>query len=164
MEEPRLNIEELYETKKKSDLSRLSIYSKLLERVHQTIRIASRQRNSLQFCSFVMPEVLLGQPNYDFSECLAFVLDRLSVDGFNTRYIHPNLIFISWGHWVPDYVREELREKKQIEVDKFGQFEKPLDNRSEQLKLDLRTDANERPVLKTKTVQSYKPTGRFVKS
>ena len=163
MEEPRLNIEELYETKKKSDLSRLSIYSKLLERVHQTIRIASRQRNSLQFCSFVMPEVLLGQPNYDFSECLAFVLDRLSVDGFNTRYIHPNLIFISWGHWVPDYVREELREKKQIEVDKFGQFEKPLD-RADQVKLDLRTDANERPAMKTKTVQSYKPTGRFVKS
>jgi len=154
MEEPRLNIEELYESKKKSDLSRLSIYSKLLERVHQTIRIASRQRNSLQFCSFVMPEVLLGQPNYDFSECLSFVLDRLTVDGFNTRYIHPNLIFISWGHWVPDYVREELREKKNIEVDHFGQVETP-----EPTRVEFRTEAKP----KTK-MQSYKPTGRFVKS
>ena len=157
MEEPRLNIEELYETKKKSDLSRLSIYSKLLERIHQTIRIASRQRNSMQFCSFVMPEVLLGQPNYDFSECLAFVLDRLSVDGFNTRYIHPNLIFISWGHWVPDYVREELREKKKIEVDQFGNFEKPV--QSEQVNVEFRSEPK-----KTKTVQSYKPTGKFMKS
>jgi hypothetical protein len=155
MEEPRLNIEELYESKKKSDLSRLSIYSKLLERVHQTIRIASRQRNSLQFCSFVMPEVLLGQPNYDFSECLSFVLDRLTVDGFNTRYIHPNLIFISWGHWVPDYVREELREKKHIEVDHFGQVETP-----EPTRVEFRTEAKP----KTKLMQSYKPTGRFVKS
>jgi|UniRef100_A0A6C0HMP3 hypothetical protein len=154
MEEPRLNIEELYESKKKSDLSRLSIYSKLLERVHQTIRIASRQRNSLQFCSFVMPEVLLGQPNYDFSECLSFVLDRLTVDGFNTRYIHPNLIFISWGHWVPDYVREELKEKKNIEVDHFGQVETP-----EPTRVEFRTEAKP----KTK-MQSYKPTGRFVKS
>lgn len=154
MEEPRLNIEELYESKKKSDLSRLSIYSKLLERVHQTIRVASRQRNSLQFCSFVMPEVLLGQPNYDFSECLSFVLDRLSVDGFNTRYIHPNLIFISWGHWVPDYVREELKEKKNIEVDHFGQVDTP-----EPTRVEFRTEAKP----KTK-MQSYKPTGRFVKS
>jgi hypothetical protein len=154
MEEPRLNIEELYETKKKNDLSRLSIYSKLLERVHQTIRIASRQRNSLQFCSFVMPEVLLGQPNYDFSECLTFVLDRLSVDGFNTRYIHPNLIFISWGHWVPDYVREELREKKKIEVDSFGQFEKPTTETT----VEFRTEP------KSKKVQGYRPTGKFVKS
>jgi len=163
MEEPRLNIEELYETKKKSDLSRLSIYSKLLERVHQTIRIASRQRDSLQFCSFVMPEVLLGQPNYDFSECLTFVLDRLSVDGFNTRYIHPNLIFISWGHWVPDYVREELREKKQIEVDKFGQFEKPPE-RSERSEttVEFHTEPKSKK-MQTRT-QSYKPTGKFVKS
>ena len=155
MEEPRLNIEELYESKKKSDLTRLSIYSKLLERIHQTIRVASRQRNSLQFCSFVMPEVLLGQPNYDFSECLSFVLDRLSVDGFNTRYIHPNLLFISWGHWVPDYVREELREKKQIEVDHFGQVETP-----EPTRVEFRTEAKP----KQKIMQSYKPTGRFVKS
>ena len=155
MEEPRLNIEELYESKKKSDLTRLSIYSKLLERIHQTIRVASRQRNSLQFCSFVMPEVLLGQPNYDFSECLSFVLDRLSVDGFNTRYIHPNLLFISWGHWVPDYVREELREKKQIEVDHFGQVETP-----EPTRVEFRTEAKPKP----KIMQSYKPTGRFVKS
>lgn len=154
MEEPRLNIEELYESKKKSDLTRLSIYSKLLERIHQTIRVASRQRNSLQFCSFVMPEVLLGQPNYDFSECLSFVLDRLSVDGFNTRYIHPNLIFISWGHWVPDYVREELKEKKNIEVDHFGQVDIP-----EPTRVEFRTEAKP----KTK-IQSYKPTGRFVKS
>ena len=154
MEEPRLNIEELYESKKKSDLTRLSIYSKLLERIHQTIRVASRQRNSLQFCSFVMPEVLLGQPNYDFSECLSFVLDRLSVDGFNTRYIHPNLLFISWGHWVPDYVREELREKKHIEVDHFGQVETP-----EPTRVEFRTEAKPKPKM-----QSYKPTGRFVKS
>jgi hypothetical protein len=101
-----------------------------------------------------MPEVLLGQPNYDFSECLTFVLDRLSVDGFNTRYIHPNLIFISWGHWVPDYVREELREKKKIEVDSFGQFEKPTTETT----VEFRTEP------KSKKVQGYRPTGKFVKS
>jgi hypothetical protein len=102
-----------------------------------------------------MPEVLLGQPNYDFSECLTFVLDRLSVDGFNTRYIHPNLIFISWGHWVPDYVREELREKKQIEVDQFGQIERP----TEPVTVEFRTEPK-----KQSRAQGYKPTGKFMKS
>jgi hypothetical protein len=104
-----------------------------------------------------MPEVLLGQPNYDFSECLTFVLDRLSVDGFNTRYIHPNLIFISWGHWVPDYVREELREKKQIEVDQFGQFEKPA------TQVEFSTEPKPKKMQGMRT-PSYKPTGKFVKS
>ena len=66
MDEPHLNIDELYETKRKSDLNRLNIYSKLLNKIHNKIKIASKQRNNNQFCSFVMPEVLLGYPNYNF--------------------------------------------------------------------------------------------------
>ena len=73
--------------------------------------MTSKQRDNPQFCSFIMPEVLLGYPNYDFSECLTFIIDRLNNDGFTTRYIHPNLIFICWSHWVPGYVREELKKK-----------------------------------------------------
>jgi hypothetical protein len=151
MEEPHLNIDELYETKRKSDLHRLSVYSKLLNKVHAKIKLASRQRDHTQFCTFVMPEVLLGYPNYNFTECLQFILDRLEHDGFNTRYIHPNLIFIGWSHWIPSYVREELQKRTKTEVDSFGiQVEKKD-------KTVVRFEKSE-----SKPVSNYKPTGQFV--
>jgi len=155
MEEPRLNIDELYETKRKSDLHRLAVYSKLLNKVHTKIKVASRQRDHTQFCSFVMPEVLLGYPNYNFAECLQFILDRLEHDGFTTRYIHPNLIFISWSHWVPSYVREEIQKKTQTQVDSFGA---PIEKKDKSV---VRFDKGyEKP--ESKPVSNYKPTGQFV--
>ena len=47
MEEPRLNIDELFETKKKSDLNRLSIYSKLVARIHHKIKMTSKFMHQL---------------------------------------------------------------------------------------------------------------------
>jgi hypothetical protein len=97
-----------------------------------------------------MPEVLLGYPNYDFSECLTFIIDRLNNDGFTTRYIHPNLIFICWSHWVPSYVRDELKKKTNTEVNSFGEDLKPEKN-------VVRFEKSE-----TKPVSNYKPSGMFV--
>ena len=74
---PQLNIDDLYETKKKNDLNKLDIYNKLLTKIHTKIKTASRQRNSDNFCSFVMPEMLIGYPNYNLSECLVFHLEHL---------------------------------------------------------------------------------------
>jgi hypothetical protein len=151
MEEPHLNIDELYETKRKSDLNRLNIYSKLLNKIHTKIKVASKQRNNNQFCSFVMPEVLLGYPNYNFAECLTYILDRLDKDGFSTRYIHPNLIFIAWSHWVPEYVREELQKKTKLNVDSFGNtIEKKEKN-------VVKFEKSE-----SKPISNYKPSGLFV--
>jgi hypothetical protein len=153
MDEPHLNIDELYETKRKSDLNRVAIYNKLLNKVHAKIKLASRQRDHTQFCSFVMPEVLLGYPNYNFAECLQFILDRLDHDGFSTRYVHPNLIFIGWSHWVPAYVREEIQKKTNKKVDSFGNsLEK-----KEKEKNVVRFEKSE-----TKPISNYKPSGMFV--
>jgi hypothetical protein len=120
VEPPRLNLDELYESKKKQDMNRLEIYTKLLAKIHTKIKTASRQRNSNQFCHYVMPEVLVGYPNYDFAECLAFIVDRLQTDGFLTRYVHPNLLMITWNHYIPRYVREEYKKKTGQEIDEFG--------------------------------------------
>ena len=65
---PRLNIDELYETKQKSDLQKVNIFNKLLEKIHYRIKVASRQRKNNEFCYYVMPEVLIGYPNYDFQK------------------------------------------------------------------------------------------------
>ncbi len=118
--EPHLNIDELYERKKKSDLNRLEGFNNLLLKIHSKIKIISRQPNSINFCCYVIPEILIGYPNYDVGDCIGYITFRLNNDGFLTRYVHPNMLFISWDHWIPTYVREEYKRKTGIEIDQFG--------------------------------------------
>ena len=118
---PRLNIDELYETKQKNDLNRLDIYNKLLIKIHNRVKTASRIRNGEPFCHFIMPEILIGYPNYNLSDCLVFIIDCLQKDGFLTRYVHPNLLLISWNHWIPKHVRDEYKKKTGIVIDSYGE-------------------------------------------
>ena len=123
MDIPRINIDELYETKKKNNLTRLDIYNKLLIKIHNRIKTASRIKTNENFCTFIMPEVLIGYPNYNLEECLVFIIDKLQTDGFLTRYVHPNLLMISWNHWVPSYVREEIKKKTGKHINCYGEIE-----------------------------------------
>jgi len=123
MDIPRINIDELYETKKKNNLTRIDIYNKLLIKIHNRIKLSSRIKTNDNFCTYVMPEVLIGYPNYNLEECLVFIIDKLKIDGFLTRYIHPNLLMISWNHWVPSYVRDEIKKKTGKEVNCYGEIE-----------------------------------------
>ena len=124
MDAPHLDIEELYETKQKIDLNRLKLYNNLLLRIHSKIKIASRQKDQINFCSYCMPEILVGFPNYNMSECLTYIIDKLEHDGFLCKYIHPNLLMISWNHWVPQYVRDEIKRKTGKIVDCYGNEKK----------------------------------------
>ena len=83
--------------------------------------MASRLKTNENFCTYIMPEVLIGYPNYNLEECLLFVIDKLQTDGFLTRYVHPNLLMISWNHWVPTYVRDEIKKKTGKQVNCYGE-------------------------------------------
>jgi hypothetical protein len=116
----KINIDELYEKKRQYDLNKLALYNKLLNRIHTKIKVTSRQKIDEQFCWFVVPEVILGVPKYDQGACIAYLMDKLKENGFNVRYTHPNALFISWLHWVPSYVRNELKKKTGIVIDEYG--------------------------------------------
>ena len=115
-----MNIDELYEKKRQHDLGKLEVFNKILNRIHVRIKTTSRQKLNEQFCWFVVPEVIIGVPKYDQGACIAYLMDRLKENGFNIKYIHPNTFLISWMHWVPSYVRTELKKKTGIVVDEFG--------------------------------------------
>jgi len=114
----KMNIDELYEKKRQQDLNKLALFNKILNRVHVRIRTVSRQKVDEQFCWFLVPETILGVPKYDQGACIAYLMDKLKTSGFNVRYIHPNLLFISWMHWVPSYVRTEIKKKTGIKNNK----------------------------------------------
>ena len=120
MQSTKLNLDDLYEYKKEQDLTTLKIYQQILERVHKQIKIASRQKINHECSWYVVPEFLLGIPRYDVKSCVAYIIHELQENGFKIKYTHPNLLFISWGHWVPDYVREEYKKQTGVLIDGFG--------------------------------------------
>tara|TARA_Y100000992_G_C21113265_1_gene418353 strand:- start:67 stop:597 length:531 start_codon:yes stop_codon:yes gene_type:complete len=159
---PRLNIDELYETKQKSDLKKVNIFNKLLEKIHFKIKVASRQRKDNEFCYYVMPEVLIGYPNYNFEECLLYVISCLQSDGFLTKYIHPNVILISWRHIVPKYVRDEYKNKTGKIIDKFGNENKSASFERSTKFIEAPNRNTEKSSATTIPEKDYRPSGKFI--
>ena len=116
----KLNIDDLYEKKRQHDVHQLDLFNKILNRIHVRIKTTSKQKTDEQFCWFLVPEMIIGVPKYDQAACIAYVIDKLKTNGFNVRYIHPNTLFISWGHWVPSYVRTELKKQTGRVVNELG--------------------------------------------
>ena len=169
----KLNIDELYEKKRQHDLNKLALYNKLLNRIHVRIKNISKQRMDEQFCWFIVPEIIIGVPKYDQGACIAYLIDKLKNNGFNTRYIHPNTLFISWQHWVPSYVRTELKKKTGIVINEYGEKldeTKMIENNTQEPvnpndylfnKKEDNTNAKIQKKMYT-PINSYKPSGNLV--
>uniref|UniRef100_A0A6C0IHF4 Uncharacterized protein n=1 Tax=viral metagenome TaxID=1070528 RepID=A0A6C0IHF4_9ZZZZ len=171
----KLNIDELYEKKRQYDLKQLELFNKILNRIHVKIKTTSRQKIDGQFCWFLVPEVIIGVPKYDQGACIAYLLDKLKENGFNIRYVHPNTLFISWMHWVPSYVRTELKKKTGIVVNEYGQKIDENSNDTKQITdsgnpneamFNLKPSTNQSVSKKDNKnytpIKSYKPSGNLV--
>jgi hypothetical protein len=172
----KLNIDELYEKKRQYDLNQLTLFNKILNRIHVRIKSTSRQKIDEHFCWFLVPEVIIGVPKYDQAACIAYLIDKLQENKFNVRYIHPNTLFISWLHWVPSYVRSELKKKTGIVINEFGEKVNESDNLNKDSKANYDpTNPNEymfnnkeqsnqgkQPKKNYTPINSYKPSGNLV--
>lgn len=117
----QINMEELFEKKKQFDLDTLDTFNKILKRVHNKIIETSKQSIKNKYCWYMIPKFIFGiSKRYDHNECVVYIIDKLKENGFNVMYTHPDLLFISWDHFVPKYVRNEIKKKTGIEIDKFG--------------------------------------------
>ena len=116
----KINLDELYEKKQEIDKNKLFTYNKILTRIHEKIKLTSRQKCNQHFCWFVVPEIILGVANYDHAGCIAYLVEKLQENKFMVRYTHPNLLLISWLHYVPNYVRTEFKKKTGTPIDEYG--------------------------------------------
>jgi len=169
----KLNIDELYEKKRVQDLSKLTLFNKILNRIHVKIKTISRQKVDEQFCWFIVPEIIIGVPKYDQPACIAYLIDKLKINGFNIRYIHPNTLFISWNHWIPSYIRTEIKKKLGISIDEFGKkLEeeisenelKTIINDPNDYMLNKNQENNKSKINKKEytPINSYKPSGNLI--
>jgi hypothetical protein len=158
----KINIDELYEKKKQYDLNKLELFRKILNRIHVRIKTVSRQSINEKWCWFVVPETIIGVPKYDQAGCIAFVMDSLDKNGFAVRYFHPNTLLISWNHWVPTYVRDEIKKKTGLQVDEYGRaiVEENDDEEDEQTS-GIEQISNSK---KYTPINKYKPSGKLVYS
>lgn len=190
----KINLDELYDTKKEKDLQKLQVFNRILNRIHTKIKMTSRQKINSNFCWYVVPEVMLGIVNYDRVMCISYIVAKLEENDFQVRYTHPNLIFISWGHYIPTYVRTEFKKKTGISIDEHGNKKEEGNDNSEEgggggggirlitnsgggenanidhtllnrNKTSVASSANPNLVKKEyKPINSYKPTGNLVYS
>jgi hypothetical protein len=172
----KLNLDELYDQKKQEDLAKLYTFNRILTRVHDKIKVAARQKNSQQFCWYLVPEMLMGVPNYDKDACITYLISKLEENDFITRYTHPNLLFISWKHYVPNYVRTEIKKKTGTVIDKFGNYVSDAEEAAEggggggdvnammYTKKGAAAAATvaKKPAGDFKPIASYKPTGNLI--
>jgi hypothetical protein len=173
----KISIDDLYEKKRQNDLSKLALFNKILNRIHVRIKTASRQSINEHFCWYLVPETMIGVPKYDQGACIAYIIDKLKTNGFNVRYIHPNLLFISWMHFIPSYVRTEFKKKTGIVVNEFGQKIDEDNNEGMQIISDIPSDPNDymlnrqnqnvqqnnkQPKKEYTPIKSYKPSGNLV--
>jgi hypothetical protein len=79
------------------------------------------------------------------------------------RYFHPNTLFISWDHWVPTYVRSEIKKKTGIVIDEYGKRIETKDNDSDtENENEKQQYAQIKNSKKYTPINSYKPSGKLV--
>jgi hypothetical protein len=164
----KINIDDLYEKKRVQDLNKLVLFNKILNRVHVRIRTTSTQAKENTYCWYIVPEIIIGVPKYDQAGCIAYLIDKLQENKFLVKYIHPNALLISWQHWIPSYVRTELKKKTGIVVNEFG--EKVTDDEKDKIntnslmlnKADSKTIDKIDKNSKFTPINSYKPTGNLI--
>ena len=176
----KINIDDLYEKKRQIDVNKLELFKKILNRIHVRIKTTARQNVNEKFCWFVVPEVIIGVPKYDQAGCIAYIMDTLQANGFQVKYFHPNTVFISWNHWVPTYVRNEIKKKTGIIINEYGEKIKDekandSDDNEETVHESLQSQGGQQSQgqgglqqiknsKKYTPINSYKPSGKLVYS
>ena len=173
----KLNLDELYNKKQQQDLNVLNNYNKILQRIHNKIKYVSKNIVNENCCWYLMPEMVIGVPKYDYKDCTAYTIDKLRTNGFVVRYTHPNLLFISWRHWVPTYVRNEIKKKTGNVVDEYGNIINNDDKNTNNTSTIENKDNNDNLLFSNnkqiknintsstkeyKDVKSYKPSGNLI--
>jgi hypothetical protein len=173
----KINIDSLYEKKQQMDLNKLALFNKILNRIHVKIKTTSRQKIDEQFCWFVVPEIIIGVPKYDQAALIAYLVDKLKTNGFIVQYYHPNTLFICWRHWVPSYVRNEIKSKTGIILNEYGKKINPdgnnedsntkfITNGNNDMYTDIyKNNGNNGKVKEEKKytpINSYKPSGKLI--
>lgn len=160
----KINIDELYEKKQNQQLKQLSIFNKILNRIHKRITFTSKHRSIDKHIWFTVPEYIFGEPIYNNGDCIGYLFTKLEENGFHVRYVHPNTLFVAWSNWIPSYVRQEVKKKTGMVIDEKGNvISKKQDEEEESMNSGLTNEKTKgKPQKEYTPIGQYKPSGNLV--
>ena len=156
----QIDINELYDKEKRRNMKLISCFNKILHRVHTRIRLTSKTKFADRHVFYIVPEIMFGEPFYDKAHCIAYLTTQLNKNSFHTRYIHPNTLFVSWQHFVPNFIRDEIRNRTGMVVDSKGQVQSKPEETPEKIEESSKDPPSKKKVYKS--TDKYKPTGNLV--
>ena len=173
----KISLDDLYTREKEVKNNKIKTFQKILTRVHKKIKLASRNNVGDKHIFFLVPEFIIGVPSYDVNLCTSYLMEKLIDNGFKIKYTHPNLLFISWGHYIPDYRRREIKKTHGIVIDGFGNIKSKKDDTQKSsneeepenpndliLHPSTNNDNNKKNKQEYKKLNKYKPSGKFIYS
>lgn len=165
----KVNIDELYDKSQRRDLKQVSVFNKILNRIHSRIKGTTRTQKKDTHIWFTVPEYIFGEPVYNQGDCIGYLVVKLEENGFHVKYMHPNTLFVSWGNWIPSYVRSEIKKKTGKVLDEKGNVIRDLnlekDEEDDDMNSKLFNDKNntlQKGQKEYTSVKDYKPTGNLV--
>jgi hypothetical protein len=112
-------IDTLFEKSRQKNLHQVHLYNLILQRVHRLLKIAGKTQ-LLQQIVYQVPMFMFSEPHYNVSECMMHLTHSIEADGFAVQFSAPNNLYISWAHWIPDYVRQEYQKQTGNKIDGRG--------------------------------------------
>ena len=150
----KIDIDGLYEKNMIREEKKISIFKKILSRVHKRILSTSRTRQD-KFINFQLPPYVFGESYYRSDDCATYIIEKLSENGFFIKYMHPNILLISWDQWIPSYERLEYKKRTGIVINEKGEVVK-----TKQVEADK--DIIVKETKNYTPITNYKPTGHLV--
>jgi hypothetical protein len=164
----KVNIDELYEKKQRRDQRQVSVFNKILNRINRRITTTSKMKQDDKYIWYSVPSFIFGEPLYDQTDCIAYVVVKLAENGFFVKYINPGTLFISWENWIPTYARQEIRKKTGFIVDEKGILidRVETDKKTSDASLPSNDPRDVAPLTKEQKkytpIDKYKPTGNLI--
>lgn len=160
----KIDIDDLYEANHKKNLKQLSIFNKLLNRIHKKIKITSRSKPVDKHIWFTVPEYLFGEPLYNQGECIGYLVMKLEENGFLVKYLHPNTLFVCWDNWIPQYVRDEIKKQTGKVIDERGNeiYEEPEKESESKGRMEENQSTRTHNGKTYTSTKDYKPQGGLV--
>jgi hypothetical protein len=163
----KINIDDLFTKSQQRDQKQLSIFNKILNRIHNKIKGTTRSQKRETHVWFTVPEYIFGEPIYNQGDCIGHLVVKLEENGFHVQYMHPNTLFISWANWIPSYVRTEVKKQTGKVLDEKGNIIRDLkaEKEDEDMNSKMFNDKNNTLQKNKKEytpLDQYKPTGNLV--
>lgn len=117
---PKFDLDGLFASEQRRKMESERLYAVILRRVHAVVRRVNALNRRLCATEFMVPRVQQSATKYVWSECVAYVVNRLVEDGFRVNVRRQNVLVLSWAHWISADAREAFHRSTGRQIDGHG--------------------------------------------